>query len=44
MMDEIKTKNMIVCITEEDNYCVIKCGSTSVTYPLDEMRKVFNGF
>ena len=43
-MTEIKTKNIIACVNDEDNYVVVKCGNTSITYPLDEMRKIFNGF
>lgn len=40
-MEVTKTKHVEVIVLREQNSVVVKCGPSSITYPLDEMKLIF---
>ena len=40
-MEITKTKNIEVIVCKDENYVVVHCGQTSITYPLNEMKLIF---
>ena len=41
MTEITKTENVEIVANKDDNYVVVKCGNTCITYPLDEMKLIF---
>lgn len=41
MTEITKTNNIEIVTNKDENYVVVKCGTTSITYPLDEMKLIF---
>jgi len=40
-MEITETKNIRAVVCKEDNFVVVTCGKTQITYPLDEMKLIF---